>query len=224
MAEFGKLCSWCWQRLNGAVVDVPGTVHYLGQIAEAPLRSPRLGSGGGRVPASNSLYSDALDAADGLAACLGSWADLIVEEHPAGLTGPSVRGWKFTERRVRAVDNELVIEEPTRVAASVEALQEMRSWMLDLLPWVSEQDFAPDMRLELGAALARIKARWPSEDEDRISSVSCPKCGGPLFYRPPTFKGQPVVVQCLDPECAAFWMGDDWYRFVEAVDEAMSLG
>lgn len=218
LAEYGTLCVWCWQRLNGAVTDVPRTVERLHRLADGSPRSPS--ARGSRSSGSRVLYDSALVAADDLAAMFGTWADLIVSEHPAGLSGPGRAGWQFTSRRVRAVDGELVIDGESRVRGSVAAVDRMASWMRDLLSWAAGQPWAAEMKSELGSAVARIDARWPFEETPHLSPVACPECGGQMTYEPPSTFGAPAKVCCIAEDCGQFWIESQWKRagLIGAVD------
>lgn len=216
-ASVGTLCGWCWQRLNGAVTDVPQATGHLMSVAHSPLPASTMKSGSSKIPGPGSLWSPALDAGDALAACLGSWADLIVAEHPAGLRGPSRLGWRFSRPPARAVDGQVVIDEEQRLGASQAAVEYLAHWIRPHLDWVADQEWACEMKQELCSSLGRIWARWPIKERSRWSTVACPVCGGPLAYDPPSAFGTPALTRCVSEECARIWNDSEWARFVDDV-------
>lgn len=220
-AEVGLLCRWCFQRLAGAVVDLPVVVAHLHEVAEPSLSSP-LGneSAGGGVARSRVLYSPALDAADDLAGVLGTWVDEIIAEHPGRLRGPSDLGWRFSRptRQVDPVTGVAYLPTEHRLGATVDAVRSMGRWVLPHLSWISRQSWAPDMLRELASAVATAKARWPLEEREHRVPMPCPRCGHrSLAYWPPREPGDVAVVACDLESCAQVWVEDAWTRVVEIV-------
>lgn len=221
------LCRRCFQRLTGAVVDIPGLTAHLRELAEPHLVSPqgREGGGGGAA-GSKVLYAPELMAVDELAGLLGSWVDEIVAEHPAGFRGPSDLGWRFS-RPDRAVDpetGEVFLPSEERVGADQSAIEEMCRWTLPHLAWVAEQEWAPDIRSELCSMVATAKARWPMDEREHAVPMPCPRCAQrSLVYWPPAeYLGAPIVV-CENPECGHMWIGDSWVKLVELVIDRPEL-
>lgn len=191
----GVLCGWCWQRLQASVVEVPATVAHLREIARLdrapsakPLssdpRPPRRPDEGTVLPAS-------WLAADELENDLVSWARLLLDEHPHGLTGPNQAPW----------------------------FGDVAAWIAPHLAWCARQEWAPDMRRELGRAIATARARWPMpEDGERdrqIPGVPCPRCDQvALEYSPPTWERMPFKVSCQNEDCARVFSEGEWERFV----------
>lgn len=216
-ASFGVLCAWCWQQLKGSVVDVPAAVAHLVGVAHSPLRSGSGVASSGEAPTSASLWSPALDAADELVAALGSWADLIVSEHPADLRGPSQIGWRWTRRSAEVVAGEVVVRDEQRLGASQGAVDHLVRWMLPHMEWVSDQGWAGEMRLELAQMLATIWARWPQQERSRWSITPCPSCSGPLAYDPPSEFGTSGMTRCVSEECGLSWTEDRWAKLAQTV-------
>lgn len=213
-AEFGQLCAFCWQRLNSDVVDAPGLVRHLRFLAEPDAgRKP---AGDGRSmgdPAWGSILSAAIGAADEIHANLASWALLILEEHPNGsrMAGPDPRGAWLTQYG------------STVGVCRAEATERMVKWLLPLLPWCSEQEWAGEMRRELSSLIATTKARWPMEDTKTraIAGTPCVRCHQlSLNYTPPSWFKAPFVVACGNPECGRVFSEDEWERLVGLLEIA----
>ena len=107
-AQFGLLCAFGWQRLNADVVDSPALVRYLWALGHSGVTATAELNVSGGDPSERSVLHPALDALDGLHACLSSWAHLILEEHPDGarMTGPDETGTRRTET-VAVLDSEI---------------------------------------------------------------------------------------------------------------------
>lgn len=227
-AEVGRLCRWCFQRLTGAVVDIPGLTAHLRMLAEPHLSSPQGHDegGGGGVPGSRVLYPPELMAVDEIAGLLGTWVDEIVAEHPGHLRGPSPIGWRFShpDRAVDEVTGEAYLPTEERVSASQGAIEEMQRWLLPHLAWVAEQPWAGEMRAELCSQVATAQARWPMEEREHVVPMPCPRCGQrSLIYHPPAGERAPAMVGCENPECGKLWLEDAWTRIVEMVRERPEL-
>ena len=227
-AEFGNLCPFCWQRLASDVVDAPGLVRHLRDMAEPDAgRKP---AGDGRSmgdPAWGSILSAAIGAADEIHADLASWALLILEEHPNGarMAGPDEHGVWRSQDCWHVIDGESV-PKPSTVAGihhDPEATVRLVKWLLPLLPWCSEQEWAGEMRRELSALIATTKARWPMEDTKTraILGTPCPRCDHlSLNYTPPCAYKAPFVVACGNPECGRVFSEDEWERLVGLLEIA----
>ncbi|QWW20144.1 hypothetical protein I6B53_03335 [Schaalia sp. 19OD2882] len=204
------------------MVDMPGLVEHLHFEAVPSIQSPmgRGDSGGGSVPGSRVLFPAALDAADELAALLGSWIDEVVRLHPAGLRGPSAWGWRFSapERQVDPASGKVFLPAEHRLGASVDAVRSASKWLLPHLAWVAAQSWAGDMRAELDAAVSTAKARWPVEEPAHRVPMPCPCCGlRSLVYWPPREAGDAALVSCDSEDCGRLWVEDAWTRTVELV-------
>jgi len=194
-AEYGNLCPWCFQRLTSDVIDAAPLVRHLRFLAEPDAgRKP---AGDGRSmgdPAWGSILSAAIGAADEIHANLASWALLILEEHPNGarMAGPDPRGaW-------------LTLYGSTVGVLDPEATARLVKWLLPMLPWCSEQEWAGEMRRELSSLIATTKARWPMEDTKThgVAGVLCTSCGrASLVYTPTCGPRLPFHVACTHPEC-----------------------
>lgn len=254
-AEFGLLCAFGWQRLNADVVDAPGLVRHLRDMAaiedeatigslppgrptmfeidgkwvpihlghrslahltsQTPGLKPPSDTRSHLDPAEGAILSTAVDAADELHATLTSWAMLILEKHPHGsrMTGPDPRGAWLTQYGATAG-----IRDP-------EATARLVRWLLPLLPWCSEQEWAGEMRRELSEMIATTKARWPMDDTRTrpIRDTPCPRCDRiALTYTPPAVYRAPFVVACSNPECGRIFTEDEWERLAGLVTIAAS--
>jgi len=223
-ASFGRLCSWCWQRLNADVVDSPGLVEHLRAEAEPDAAAaPPSDTRGHSDPAEGSVLSAAIDAADELHACLASWAQEIVDKHPANLTGPSeAGGWRSqTSTRVDHETGEVYLSEsrvigfhdPAATAALV-------NWLLPHLAWASEQDWAGEMRNELGEMVGTTKARWPMEERSRpVLNATCSDChrASLVLYPPAYFKAQ-LQVACSHHECGKVYDEREWGMLTRLIE------
>lgn len=213
-AEFGNLCAFGWQRLNADVIDAAPLVRHLREMAEPDAgRKP---AGDGRSmgdPAWGSILSAAIGSADEIHAQLASWALLILEEHPNGarMAGPDPRGaW-------------LTLYGATVGVCRAEATERMVHWLLPLLPWCSEQEWAGEMRRELSALIATTKARWPMVETRlvKISDTLCPRCNrASLTYMPPQYVCAPLVIACSNPECGRIFGEDEYARLVGLLEIA----
>jgi hypothetical protein len=202
--EFGRLCAWCFQRLTGDVVDAPGLVRHLRLLAEPHAGTRPAGDGRGHIdPAHGSILSGAVDAADEVHACLASWVLLILEEHPNGaaMTGPDERGAWLTQ-----YGSVVGVRDP-------EATARLVRWLLPQLAWCAEQEWAGEMRREVGSLIRTTLARWPMEDVRtlRIRDLQCTACGHTsLMYTPTAGFELPFHVSCTHPECGRMYTEDEY--------------
>lgn len=207
-AEHGQLCAWCFQRLNSDVATAPALVRHLREVAEPHAGTQPLGDGGSaRRHSERNLLSGAVDAADEVHAMLASWVHLILDEHPDGdrMTGPDQRGTWHTQYGATAG-----IRHPDATARLVE-------WLLPWLPWCAEQEWAAEMRREIGDVVRTTLARWPMADDRtrHIPGIACPRCDQvALTYTPPAVERAPFVVACANPECGRVFSEDEWTRLV----------
>lgn len=228
-AEFGRLCAWCWQRLNADVVDSPALARYLWAIGHAG-ESGSAGGDGIRSgdPAERALLHGAIDALDGLHACLASWAHLILEEHPDGdrMSGPDERGVRRTQwSRARVLkDDELA--EPYYIPPTVAGVHDPAAtsrlvrWLLPLLAWCSAQEWAGEMRREIGSVVRTTAARFPVAERTRaIPGVECPVCEmTSLVYDPATTERHSVQVNCSTRGCGVVFSEDEFRRLTKIVE------
>lgn len=213
-AEVGELCAWCWQRLQADVAYAPTVVFHLRALAEphAGARPPSDDNGGRGDPAFRSILSGAIDAADELHAALASWAHLVLEEHPDGhrMTGPDEQGTVRTSTTA-VLDSEIAREHGTYLRRStVEGIRDpaatyrLVAWLTPWLPWCAEQEWAGEMRRELGGIIGTTLARWPIVEtrERAVAGVRCVRCSREtLVYTPTTFFRASFRVACSHPEC-----------------------
>lgn len=218
LARTGVLCDFCFQRLVGAVVDVPGVHRHLLAMAEAGVSVGVPGEGHVRgVPGSRVLYSPALACADELAALLGSWADEVARLNPS-VGEPSMLGWRFSVpgREVDPVTGEAFIPVANRLGASTGAVEAMVRWLLPRMAWLRKQEWAYEMMRELAREVETAKARWPLEERSHYVPMPCPFCRQrTLRYTPPAEYQDSSIVACENPECAHLWLDGEWTRVVE---------
>lgn len=222
-AEFGRLCAWCWQRLNGDIVDSPSLARYLwavGHTDEKPTGDGR----GGSDPSERSILSGALDALDGLHAMLASWARVILEEHPDGprMTGPDQRGARTTTGTKRLDpttfphhdDEPTVWVRPAEVAGvhDPEATSRLVRWLLPQLAWCSRQEWAGEMRREIASVVRTTAARYPVTERTRaIPGVECPVCSRmSLVFDPPTPERHTTQVNCSTHGCGVIYTEEEF--------------
>lgn len=193
-AAEGTLCDWCYQQLVRAVLDIPGVVKHLADVATAGLaaslkqltddvRAP------GDAAESTVLPAATLDA-DELESFLAGWAHVVMDEHPnQPMRGPNASPWHG----------------------------DVTAWIEPHLPWIARQDWAFEMRRELCNTIATIRHKFPTlDDVEPIKHIDmpCPRCSLlSLVYTPPRYAGQAFRVECTDPDCARVFSEDEWERF-----------
>ena len=207
-AEHGRLCPHHWQRLNGAVVDVPGVIAHLLDVGRP--NAGRQAGGDGRShgdPAERTILPGAWLEADEISGTLTSWASLVIEERPHTVgPGSGVLVWSLGGVR----EGEAVDPQPIRTDAPSDLVR----WLLPLLPWVAAQEWAVEMLREMEAMIGTAKARWPMGERGRhVEGLPCPRCEHlTLWYEPPTTARPLMQVQCLEPECGRTFGEDEWER------------
>lgn len=223
-AEYGRLCSWCWQRLHADVVDVPAMIDHLLDVAAPAARPQDLGSTGGRGdPAEKSILSGALDAAHELHAQL---AHLSLEIAKArDLRGPDESGW--WRSRTTVVVDELTNEPYLRRSRVVgfhggsSSARRVVQWLLPQLSWLAAQEWGPVVREELAELMSTTRARWPMAERRvrDIPDVACPRCDAiGLQYAPPSWYRAPFQITCTNPACGRVFAEDEWSRLVGLLD------
>lgn len=222
VAEHGNLCSWCWQRLCSDVAATPALVAHLREVGEPhagrkplsdDIRSPS-------DPAEADILSAAIDAADELHANLASWALLVLEEYGGGgvLTGPDETGWWQSRTHTKAdpETGELYVSHRRPVGLRTPdptATHRLVAWLTPYLEWCAEQEWAAEMRTEVGSMVATTTARWPTTDYRTrpVTGVSCARCDQrTLTYTPTTFYRAQFKVTCTNPECGRIYTEDEW--------------
>lgn len=191
-AERGTLCAWCDERLHDAIARTPDLVAHLRVIGQPHAQNAPLSDDTARHgdPAETTVMPAAWLDADELLGLIGSWARLILEEHPVQpMRGPNAAPWHG----------------------------DVAAWIAPHLPWCTEQDWAAEMRRELVEYVTTLRHKYPTADDvepvQRVD-VPCPRCGLlSLTYTPPRFAGQAFRVECTDPDCARVFSEDEWDRF-----------
>lgn len=219
-AEFGVLCSWCWGRLQSSVRTLPSLVEHLFDMGAPSLRSPLGRPGGGRpTPGSRCLYSDALVAADGLHAILGTYAQEVAVEHPAAGSLPmGLCRWSQGRPAAGPLGWADVVDggaDPVILGPrEQEDTRRLVAWLIPHLEWIASRPWATDMIADLASAASRALARWPiQEPERRITNVRCPSCGAwSLVLIPPSVPGAERLVRCTLPACGSVLTEEDWNR------------
>ena len=211
----GLLCDWCWQRINRDLADAPQLINHLRTIGQPgattkPLTTDPAHHGD---PAENDPYPQAWHAADELHGHLASWALLIAEER--NLTGPIVRLTHGRHDTDQATGEQYTSDpQPAPHLGDTGALI---AWMLSHLAWAAEQEWATELRTEIGSTMATLKARWPqAETRTRpVADVPCPRCDTlTLTYSPPSWFKAPFVVACGNPKCGRIFTEDEWAELV----------
>lgn len=221
LAEHGTLCPWCYGQLTRAVHETPGVVWHLCELGRpmaqaAPPSDLRVY----RDPAEGNVRPAPWDAADELHAALASWAHLLLEEHPDGhrMAGPDEADTTRAAGR-KVLDPHTfpplpgepdVWPRPSEVAGITDpaATYRLASWLLPHLPWIAGQEWAAEMRREMGDMIATSLARWPRVDtrEKHVGGVRCVRCGREsLVYAPPNFPGASARISCSHPECGRIY-------------------
>lgn len=218
-AEYGHLCPWCWQQLHADLIDAPALIDHLRDVAHPHASAKPLTDHHTRTdPAEGNLLSAAIDAADELHAHIASWAQLILEEHPAGLTGPTRDGWWISHGRhdTDPETGEPYTSEPRTVGikdTTGRATQRLVTWLLPHLDWASRQDWAGTMRTELRDTTATTRARWPQAERPHrhVRGVPCSRCDHlTLNYSPPAAYRHPFTVTCTNPDCGRVFTEAEW--------------
>jgi len=203
-AETGLLCAWCFQRLQSDVATAPALVAHLREIGEPHAQcAPPSDTRSYRDPAEGDMLPAAWGAADEIHADLASWALLILEEHPlgAGMVGPDEVGAWHTRYGT------------TVGVITVRATERLCAWLRPLLPWCAAQEWAAEMRSELGSMIATTSARWPMQDSKAraVVGVRCARCGfESLDYTPTKGADLPFDVRCVNPECGRIYTESEW--------------
>lgn len=232
-AEFGNLCPWCWQRLNADVVDSPALVRYLWALGHSDEQTVADVMTDPSSPSERAILHGAIDALDGLHACLASWAHLILEEHPHGsqMHGPDTHGVRFTLTTKRLdrekfphLDDEPVVWIRRSEVAGIrdpEATSRLVRWLLPLLAWCSEQEWAAEMRREIGSVVRTTAARYPVAERTRsIPGVTCPVCERTsLELDPPTPERPSTQVNCTTRGCGVVYSEQDFKRLTAIVEQ-----
>lgn len=226
-AEYGNLCPWCWQRLHADTIDAANLVKHLRFIAEpdAAAKPPSDGRSHGD-PAEADLIPDAINAADEIHSTLAAYAQLVIEEHPHGhvMRGPDLRGVWITQATIHTDEYGTYIQKATAAGIrDTEATTRLVKWLLPLLPWCAEQDWAGVMRSELASTISTTMARWPTAETRlvKVKDVLCPRCDrASLTYMPPAYFRQELVIACVNPECGRVFREDEYARLIGLLDDA----
>lgn len=224
VAEYGRLCPWCWQRLHSDIIDVPAMIEHLLVVAAPGVKSqwPDSSSRGGD-PAERAVLSPALDDAHELHSQVAHLALEVAESR--GMSGPDESGW--WRSRTTTVQDPVTGEPYLRRSQVVGfhggsgASRRLVSWLLPHLGWVSEQEWVVELRSDLGRLMATTRARWPmAETRVRdIPDVACPRCDTiGLQYAPPSWYRAPFQISCTNPQCGRVFAEDEWSRLVGLLD------
>jgi len=234
-AETGlRLCQWCWQRLNADVVDTPALVRYLWALGHSgELSLAELKIHGGDASERGVLHA-ALDALDGLHACLASWAHLILEEHPDGarMAGPDDRGVQYTATtkwidpkafpRLEDGSEPVVYIRPPEAAGihTPEATSRLVKWLLPLLRWCAGREWAAEMRREIASVVRTTAARFPIAERTRaIPGVTCPVCERvSLVFDPATPERPSAQVDCTTRGCGVVFTQEEFKRLTGIIE------
>ena len=203
-AEAGRLCGWCWGRLQSAVRTLPSLVEHLCEIAEPAVSSPlgRMGSCSSRRPGAGGLYPAALVEADELHAVLASWCEEVAAERPGASAPRRATRWTASAAGDR---------EPLGPAGPG-STRVLARWLDPHLEWAAGRPWAGDMLADLVGGERLALRRFPVEEPvRRVEGVRCPSCGCLSLVRvPPSAAGAQVLVRCTLPACGAVMGEDDW--------------
>lgn len=217
--EYGHLCAWCWGRLNHDLADTPDLTQYLRTLgtpnaSARPLTTDPIHRGD---PSENDPYPAPWHAADNLHADLASWAHLILEEHPQKLAGPHIPLTVGRTDTDTDPDTRQPYTSTPRPAPHLGNTAALVEWIATHLAWAVEQDWAVDMRTELGATVSTLKAKWPTAETQtrHVPDIPCPRCHRiTLTYSPPVRYRAPFVVSCTNSDCNRIFSEDEWAEFV----------
>jgi hypothetical protein len=203
----------------------------LGHSGETSTAELKVNSGD---PSEQGVLHAALDALDGLHACLASWAHLILEEHPDGdrMAGPDDRGVRYTTTtkwidpkvfpRLKGAGEPLVYIRPPEVAGlcDPDATSRLVRWLLPQLRWCAEQEWAGVMRAEIADVVRTTAARFPVAERTRpIPGVPCPVCDRKaLIFDPPTPERPTTQVNCGTRGCGVVFTQDEFRRLTLIVE------
>lgn len=222
--DIGTLCRWCWQRLNGDIVDAPALARYLWAVAHSGETTTAAEPvDGGVQPSERSVLHGALDALDELHATLSSWARLILEEHPDGATmrGPDETGARYTLSTIREFDGETFVRAPEVAGVrDPEATSRLVRWLLPHLTWCAGQEWAAEMRREVATVVRTTAARYPVEERTRaIPGITCTACERvSLTFDPATPERPTTQVTCSTRGCGIIYSEDDFRRLARMVE------
>lgn len=224
-AEHGTLCPTCWTRLNGDIVDTPDLLAHLRHIGR-PNAGHQAGGDGRNTgdPAKRTIIPAAWLDEDEIANELTSWAHVIIETHPATLTGPQGLRWVNGGTAGGPYTGETWHVDPRPVG--VHTPDPLITWLLPLLPWAVEQEWAAEMRRAVSNLIGTAKARWPiTERGHHVIGIPCPRCDTvALWYSPPTLERPTMQVHCTNDECGRTFPEDEWDRLRSLITIAAERG
>jgi len=203
-ANHGTLCDWCHGRLTTDLTSAPSIVHHLRELGRPyAAAAPPTDQRNYRDPSEGTVRPSEWDAADELHAMLASWVRLTLEEHPNGatMTGPDAKG------------STLTLYGATVGVTDAHATLRLVTWLLDRLEWVTAQEWAAEMRREVGETIATLVARWPiMETRSRqVRGVQCVRCSREsLVYTPTTYYRASPEIRCSHPECGRLYTEDEF--------------
>lgn len=220
-AEYGTLCMPCHGRLTRNLYSAPDLVTHLRTLLEPALIQQGDGMPHGESELPIPVNAGAIDAADEIHAQLASWVMLVLEEHPAGLAGPSVAGSRLTVPTTRSYVNSDGTRETKYLApvvvglkptAADDATRQFAQWLLNQQTWIEDQEWAAEMLRDLGTTIATNRARYPADERSRrIPDLPCRNCQRmSLSYHPPTVAGADFLVQCEHHACSAIIPENLW--------------
>lgn len=202
------VCGRCAGQTRRAIAATPALVAWI-RAQDEPAAStgtePKLG---GSKNAPLPFRADAIDTADELHAVLAAWCRTIVDEHPAGFTGPDLTG-SVRARRVLADNTGPVIGlgigrtwGTGDTVAPAQPTERAARWLLTHLEWALTRDWAPDLVRELTAIVTAAEHRWPTAEPPTRLPTVCPSCGrASLVRHAPAWPEAPITIVCEATEC-----------------------
>lgn len=209
----GLLCAWDYTRLIADLEDIPPLIRHLRDLGQP---NAGLKPGDGRShgdPAYHIPIPAEWTTADELHNLLVGWVRVVVEEHPAGLTGPDDGGTWWTRSRLEPDEDGAYVVERKPAGIRTGSGKAVVRWLLPHMPWVAAQEWVGEMRADVGREVATAKARWPMEERGHHVPAPCPRCDGlTLWYSPPAWAGASMRVECLSPDCGRVFSEPEWDR------------
>ena len=177
------MCGSCFARLRRHISVLVGAHTWLGIAMLNPTPAWKPGTIHRQGGPRPPFRVDLHDAREDIAGKLTSWAKLIAEEHVPALRGPAAPDVATVAR-----------------------------WLVERLPWVSEQPWCDAMANELAEAARSSYALVPWDRQRRDLPLPCPDCGVLLLS---LYSGDELIA-CRNPGCGRQLT---WAAYWEAVQE-----
>lgn len=199
------VCFPDYTRTAQAITQAPDLVtHLLSQLepGASSERGDEKSTKGDSAPAALNL--NAATDADAIHTELAGWALVIMEEHPARLTGPDWQGSDIRPASKRRTEWGEAVYEDARVVGvrDAEATRRLCRWLGAHLDWALQQEWAGEMVTQVTRAINITKSRWPIEEPPKFLPARCPACGlRSLRRHAPTAPGEEAHITCSNRAC-----------------------